>query len=93
MEGAKLEFTKEALVAIAEQAIKRKTGARGLRSILENLLLNTMYDLPDLENVEKVIIDDDVVNGKKDPTFVYSDKEKKKKKPSTKKDEKEAANS
>lgn len=93
MEGAKLEFTKDALVAIAEHAIKRKTGARGLRSILENLLLNTMYDLPDLENVEKVVIDADVVNGKKEPTFVYSDKEKKKKKPSAKKDEKEVANS
>lgn len=93
MEGAKLEFTNDALIAIAEHAIKRKTGARGLRSILENLLLNTMYDLPDSENVEKVVIDADVVNGKKDPTFVYSDKDKKKKKPSSKKDEKEAANS
>lgn len=88
MEGAKLEFKEDALKAVAKQAIERKTGARGLRSILENLLLDTMYELPDKENVEKVVIDEDVVDGKKQPTFVYSDK---KKKSSKKDDEKEVA--
>jgi len=96
MEGVTLDFTKDALVAIAEKAIERKTGARGLRSILENLLLDTMYDLPDKENAEKVVVDADVVNGKKEPTFVYADKKKAKKKADKKddkKDDKEAANS
>lgn len=98
IDGAELVFTEDALKAVAKQAIKRKTGARGLRSILEVLLLDTMYDLPDKDNVEKVIYDEDVVEGKKEPTFVYSDStsEKKKKKPSKKDDEvsakKEAAN-
>lgn len=83
MEGAKLEFTDDALKAIAERAIERKTGARGLRSIMEVMLLDTMYELPDMENVEKVVIDADVVKGNKEPTFVYSDKKKK----SSKKDD------
>lgn len=78
MEGAKLEFTDAALKAIAKRAIARKTGARGLRSIMEVMLLDTMYDLPDKENVEKVIITPEVVEGKKEPTFVYADKKKKK---------------
>ncbi len=86
IEGAQLEFADDALKAIAQAAIKRKTGARGLRSILENLLLDTMYDLPDKENVEKVIINADVVKGKKEPTFVYATKDKKKKKSSKKDD-------
>ncbi len=80
IEGAELEFTDDALRAVAEQAIKRKTGARGLRSILEVLLLDTMYELPDKENVEKVVVTGDVVNGKKEPTFVFADKKKKKSK-------------
>jgi ATP-dependent Clp protease ATP-binding subunit ClpX len=88
MEGAKLEFKEDALRAVAKKAIERKTGARGLRSILENLLLDTMYDLPDKENVESVVIDADVVEGKKEPTFVYADKKKKSSKKSS--DEKEA---
>ena len=79
IEGAELEFTDDALRAVAEQAIKRKTGARGLRSILEVLLLDTMYDLPDKENVEKVVVTGNVVNGKEQPTFVFADKKKKKK--------------
>ncbi|MCI5059770.1 MAG: ATP-dependent Clp protease ATP-binding subunit ClpX [Alphaproteobacteria bacterium] len=86
MEGAELEFTDGALKAIAKQAIERKTGARGLRSIMESMLLDTMYDLPDKENVEKVVIDKDVVDKGKEPTFVIADKKKKK---SSKKDEKE----
>ncbi len=96
MEGAELVFKDDALMAIAEKAIERKTGARGLRSILENLLLDTMYDLPDAENVAQVVVDADVVNGKKEPTFVHADKKKKKKaekKDDKDKDSKEAANS
>lgn len=89
MENAELEFTDDALKAIATEAIKRKTGARGLRSILEVMLLDTMYDLPDKENVEKVVIDEDVVKGEKEPTFVYADKKKKSSK--KKDDDKEAA--
>ena len=92
IEGAELEFTDDALKAVAQAAIKRKTGARGLRSILENLLLDTMYDLPDKKGVEKVVITDDVVDGKKEPTFVFADKKKKKaKKDDGKDDKKEAA--
>ena len=89
MEGAKLEFKEEALKAIAKKAIERKTGARGLRSILENMLLDTMFELPDMEDVEKVVISEDTVNEGKEPVFVYADKKKKK----SKKDEedKEAA--
>lgn len=78
MENAKLEFTDDALKAVAKLAIARKTGARGLRSILENLLLDTMFELPDMEDVEKVIIDQDTVEGKTKPTFIKADKKKKK---------------
>ncbi|MEM6780439.1 MAG: ATP-dependent Clp protease ATP-binding subunit ClpX, partial [Pseudomonadota bacterium] len=59
MEGAALEFSDDALKAVAKKAIERKTGARGLRSILENMLLDTMFELPDKENVEKVVISED----------------------------------
>ena len=57
--------------AIAVRAIKRKTGARGLRSIVEGLLLDTMFDLPDMEGVSEIVIDEDVVEGKKDPIRVH----------------------
>ncbi len=90
MENAKLEFTDDALIAIAKRAIERKTGARGLRSIMEVMLLDTMYELPDKENVEKVIVNADVVEGKKEPTFVFADK-KKKKSPKKSDDKKESA--
>jgi len=90
MEGAKLEFTDDALKAIAKQAIARKTGARGLRSILENLLLDTMFELPDKEGIEKVVIDDKVVDTDKEPTFIIADK-KKAKKSKKKDDDKEAS--
>ena len=70
MEKVDLEFNEDALKAIASQAIKRKTGARGLRSILETLLLETMYELPDMENVASLIIDQDVVKGEKAPVQV-----------------------
>ena len=78
IEGAELVFTDDALQAVAEAAIARKTGARGLRSILEVLLLDTMYDLPDKKGVEQVVVDGDVVRGDKEPTFVFADKKKKK---------------
>lgn len=67
MEGCELEFREEALYAVAIKATKRKTGARGLRTILENVLLETMYDLPHLENVKKVIVDDSVIRGESKP--------------------------
>jgi ATP-dependent Clp protease ATP-binding subunit ClpX len=91
MEGAQLDFTEKALEEIAKLAIERKTGARGLRSIMEGMLLDTMYDLPDMEDIDKVVIDEKVVRGEKEPTFVYADKKKK----SGKKDKEEelAANS
>jgi ATP-dependent Clp protease ATP-binding subunit ClpX len=71
-EGVKLVFKEEALLEIAKKAITKKTGARGLRTILESLLLKTMFDIPSQENVKEVIIDRSVVLGKKDPIVVYS---------------------
>ncbi len=73
LEGVELQIRKDALKAIAKLAIERKTGARGLRSILEHILLDTMYDLPSMENVEKVIINKAVVEGKKPPMLVYKE--------------------
>ncbi|WP_439546268.1 ATP-dependent Clp protease ATP-binding subunit ClpX [Sandarakinorhabdus sp.] len=67
MEGVKLTFSGDALSAIAKRAIERKTGARGLRSIMEGILLDTMFDLPGLEGVEEVQVDKDVVSGSKQP--------------------------
>ncbi len=67
MEGVKLTFTPDALSAIAKRAIERKTGARGLRSIMEGILLETMFDLPGLEGLEEVQVDKDVVSGAKQP--------------------------
>jgi len=78
MEGVKLGFTDDALVAIARRAITRKTGARGLRSILEGLLLDTMFDLPSMDGVDEIMIDKDVVEGRKDPVRVFSKKSKEK---------------
>lgn len=72
MEDAKLEIRAEALRAVAQKAIERKAGARGLRSILEHALLETMYDLPSLNDVEKVIVDEMVIRGKAKPYFVYN---------------------
>ena len=76
MEDVELGFSDEALHAIAKKAIERKTGARGLRSILEGILLDTMFDLPSMEGVDEVHIDKDVVAGTKDPVRVYAKKEK-----------------
>ena len=75
MEGVTLSFTDEALVAVAKRAIERKTGARGLRSILEAILLDTMFDLPGMEGVDEVVIDRDVVEGRKEPVKVYAEKQ------------------
>ena len=71
-EGVKLIFKEEALLGIAKKAITKKTGARGLRTILESLLLKTMFNLPSQENVKEVIIDRSVVLGEKEPMVVYS---------------------
>ena len=74
LENVELTFTDDALKAIAERAIKRKTGARGLRSIVEGILLDTMFDLPDMEGVTEIVVDADVVVGKKDPVRVHGGK-------------------
>lgn len=71
MEGVELEFTSEALSAVARKAMERKTGARGLRSILEAILLDVMYDLPSLENVSKAVIDEGVIKGEAEPLLLY----------------------
>jgi ATP-dependent Clp protease ATP-binding subunit ClpX len=71
MEGVELEFRQDALAAIARKALKRKTGARGLRTIVESVLLDTMYDLPSLENVSKVVVDESVIEHKSDPYLIY----------------------
>jgi ATP-dependent Clp protease ATP-binding subunit ClpX len=71
MENVEIEFRPDALNAIAKRAIKRKTGARGLRTILESVLLDTMYDLPSLEHVSKVVVDEAVINGQAEPYLIY----------------------
>ncbi|WP_293766546.1 ATP-dependent Clp protease ATP-binding subunit ClpX [uncultured Aquitalea sp.] len=75
MEAVELEVRPSALRAIAKQALARKTGARGLRSILERVLLDTMYELPSMENVEKVVVDEKVIDKGDKPLFIYSDKD------------------
>ncbi|MGB7206533.1 MAG: ATP-dependent Clp protease ATP-binding subunit ClpX [Anderseniella sp.] len=75
MEDVHLNITEEALSAIAVKAIHRKTGARGLRSIMEGILLDTMYDLPGMDGVEEVVISAEVVNGDAKPLMIYSDKD------------------
>jgi ATP-dependent Clp protease ATP-binding subunit ClpX len=71
MEGVELEFREDALRAVARKAMHRKTGARGLRTILENVLLDTMYDLPSMTNATKVVVDDAVVTGETKPYVIY----------------------
>ncbi len=71
MEGTELEFREEALRAVARKAMDRKTGARGLRSILESILLDTMYDLPSMEDVSKVVIDEAVIDAQGEPLILY----------------------
>ena len=72
MEGIDLTLAEEALDAIARKAIDRKTGARGLRSIMEGILLDTMFDLPSLEGVEEVVISREVVEGTARPLYIYA---------------------
>ena len=74
MEEVQLEFSEEALRAIAQKAIARKTGARGLRSIMEGILLDPMYELPGLEGAEEIVINREVVEGRADPLYIYSDR-------------------
>jgi len=76
MEGAELEVRPAALQAIARKALKRKTGARGLRSILEAALLDTMYELPALDNVTKVVIDESTIESAGQPLLIYADQPK-----------------
>jgi ATP-dependent Clp protease ATP-binding subunit ClpX len=76
MEGAEVDFRKEALRAVARKALDRRTGARGLRSILEAVLLETMYQLPSMENVTKVVIDEGVIEGESEPLLIYETPEK-----------------
>ena len=77
MENVKLNFTQTALVQVAKQAIKRKTGARGLRSILENVLLDSMFELPGRKDIEEITVEEDVIFGISQPTVTLVDKKKK----------------
>ncbi len=76
MEGVELEFRTDALRSIAKRALERKTGARGLRSILENVLLDTMYEIPSAEHVSKVVIDENVISGDAKPLLIYESGDK-----------------
>jgi ATP-dependent Clp protease ATP-binding subunit ClpX len=74
MENVALSFTDDALAVIARKAIKRKTGARGLRSIMEGILLDTMFDLPSLEGVEEIVVNGEVTEGRAKPLYIYADR-------------------
>jgi ATP-dependent Clp protease ATP-binding subunit ClpX len=76
LEDTQLSFTEEALSSIAKKAIKRKTGARGLRSILEDILLDSMFDLPGLVDVEEVVVNEEAVGPTSSPLMIYADKKK-----------------
>jgi ATP-dependent Clp protease ATP-binding subunit ClpX len=78
MEDVELEFRDDALHAIAKKAMSRRTGARGLRSIVEDVLLGTMYDLPSIEGVAKVVVDESVIAGESDPILIYANQNKEK---------------
>jgi len=82
MEEVKLEFSEDALKSVSKKAIERKTGARGLRSILEGVLLDTMFELPSYENVEEVLVNKEVIDDGNDPVLVYGRKQAKAKKTS-----------
>ena len=77
IEGVKLTFTPDAMTAIAKRAIKRKTGARGLRSIMEDILLDTMFELPGMDGVEEVVVKDEAVTAGAKPMLVYTETKKK----------------
>lgn len=72
LEDVKLEFTQDALIAMAKKALARKTGARGLRSIIESVLLDTMYDLPSLDGLKKVVVNEQTINDGKAPELIYA---------------------
>jgi ATP-dependent Clp protease ATP-binding subunit ClpX len=74
MEDVSLQFSEDALKSIAAKAIKRKTGARGLRSIMESILLEPMFDLPSLDGVEEMVINGEVVEGRSQPLYIYTDR-------------------
>ncbi|MDG1442030.1 MAG: ATP-dependent Clp protease ATP-binding subunit ClpX [Pseudomonadales bacterium] len=78
MEDVEIDFRDDAMVAIAQKAMERKTGARGLRSILEAVLLEVMYDIPSEENVSKVVIDENVINGTSEPMLIYENPDQQK---------------
>jgi ATP-dependent Clp protease ATP-binding subunit ClpX len=75
MENVEIEFRDEALKAVAQKAMERKTGARGLRSILESVLLPTMFDLPDQANVVKVVVNEQSITGESEPLMVLDNVE------------------
>jgi ATP-dependent Clp protease ATP-binding subunit ClpX len=72
MEGVEIDFREDGLRAVAGKAMERKTGARGLRSILENVLLESMYNIPSQAGVAKIVVDESVINGDSEPLLVYS---------------------
>ena len=78
MEGCELEIRKDALYAVARKAMERKTGARGLRSIIEHALLDSMYDLPSLDNVAKVVVDKGVIDGESEPLLIFENEDSQK---------------
>ena len=75
MEGVEIDFREDGLRAVAERAMDRKTGARGLRSILENVLLESMYNVPSQQNVAKIVVDESVIQGESEPLLVYENTE------------------
>ncbi len=75
MEGCELDIREDALHAIARKAMARKTGARGLRTILEAVLLDTMYELPSMEGVSKVVVDETVIEGDAEPLVLYDNQQ------------------
>ena len=75
MEGVEIDFREDGLRAVAERAMERKTGARGLRSILENVLLESMYNVPSQQNVAKIVVDESVIQGESEPLLVYENSE------------------
>ena len=76
LEGTQLTFTPDALRAIAKRAIKRKTGARGLRSIMEDILLETMFELPGLDSVEEVVVNEEAVGPDASPLMIHVDQKR-----------------
>ena len=76
LEDTQLSFTDDALKAIAQKAIERKTGARGLRSIMENILLDTMFDLPGLDSVEEVVVNEESVTADVKPLMIHADQQR-----------------